>query len=996
MRMIKLHKMVVLHSKSGLGKSSLLNAGVIPLLQDEGMVEPVMVRFGAYDPQQQNAPTQITQQAILGQFQSGSFLDRFETDRSSFWYASKCRQILDDKEETILIFDQFEELFTYPAEEIERFKKQLAEMLVVKVPEDIRQQLLPDWESRGFTDDEIDLLFELANIRIVFAIRSDRFHLMDRFKTVLPAVLKNVYELLPLDRNNARQAIIRPALVSGNYDTPPFDYAPLAIDHILNFLEDKDGFIESIQLQILCQSFEDKVKQAGLTIITMEEVDDLENIISNYYFDKIEAIENTEDREKAERFIEEGLVLEEGQIRLSMHEGQIYRLFDVGPTLLSQLVDSHLLRSEPARQGMEGYIYELSHDTLVPPVLEAKRKREEIERQEELKRIQLERQQEQEENRRKRRKILFYLFLAMAATVASLIGIVWIKDSRDQLAKQNVILAERDSTIRIKNSALLKSQKALEEKQANLQVAYEELQAVKNSLEIQADSLVSLTNELQYKNDTLNAFSNALKRQRDITNQKNRALQSITDSLNDVNQQLRETETELSENYENLILARGNLEAQKVKVEQEARNARISWLLSEAINLNLSGKRADKDLAKMLTYTAYQLNQSNTDQNKKAIFEKDIYRKASLIAEDIIDLKTLNNNGPVRHIVQSPGFSNTMLTNGPGGAVYIWKYENKSWKVSDRLLQRNSANTPLECLIQNQDNNWILSGNKEGKLTIWSMEEGSTPKWERKIHDGALMSISFIDEKQFFTSGADGTVYKHLITKEDNNKFDIETTLWYNFDHPVFYTSKIDAAKSLLVGRFDRIDIIDANNKEQSLSSFGIPDSITAMTTYGQRIVYGNQNGQLGALLYDRDQGLLLPQGQISYGVEKSQVTAIEFDRSGQQLAVGWAKGIVKLIPLSSADFELELDKINEQNLQSLLLTIAFSSTNNKVLVGTGTEQYKIYIFSKSIEPILIDICQQVSLPDNEAKAAFFQKLEQYLTSQNISELKSRLDQCIK
>ena len=50
LRRIHLAEVVVLHSKSGLGKSSLINAGIIPELSGEGPLKPIRIRFGAFSP----------------------------------------------------------------------------------------------------------------------------------------------------------------------------------------------------------------------------------------------------------------------------------------------------------------------------------------------------------------------------------------------------------------------------------------------------------------------------------------------------------------------------------------------------------------------------------------------------------------------------------------------------------------------------------------------------------------------------------------------------------------------------------------------------------------------------------------------------------------------------------------------------------------------------------------------------------------------------------
>lgn len=47
-RFVHAEQLVVLFSKSGLGKSSLLNAGLIPLVREEGRLQPLSIRFGAW------------------------------------------------------------------------------------------------------------------------------------------------------------------------------------------------------------------------------------------------------------------------------------------------------------------------------------------------------------------------------------------------------------------------------------------------------------------------------------------------------------------------------------------------------------------------------------------------------------------------------------------------------------------------------------------------------------------------------------------------------------------------------------------------------------------------------------------------------------------------------------------------------------------------------------------------------------------------------------
>jgi len=45
--LIRLENLVVLYSKSGLGKSSLINAGIIPNIESDNLLQPFLIRFGA-------------------------------------------------------------------------------------------------------------------------------------------------------------------------------------------------------------------------------------------------------------------------------------------------------------------------------------------------------------------------------------------------------------------------------------------------------------------------------------------------------------------------------------------------------------------------------------------------------------------------------------------------------------------------------------------------------------------------------------------------------------------------------------------------------------------------------------------------------------------------------------------------------------------------------------------------------------------------------------
>lgn len=375
--LITLNKLVVLYSKSGLGKSSLLNAGLIPKIEEEGKaLTPIPIRFGASTSSDFPAPL-LRVDEILDE--ESELLNKIRPEgEDSLWYYAKSRQLNQvDDNGLLLIFDQFEELFTYSEKEIKAFKEEIAELLYITIPDRFRENLETRLQEdpNYFSKEELQALHKIIDLRIIMSIRSDRLSLLNRLKEPLGNILDNCFELQPLSTEQAEEAILNPAYDQGDFVTPRFDYTDDAVDRLIQFLSrEGEEDIESFQLQILCEYLERNIviKQQREKI-TISDINYPERILERYYYDKIEEIEGEENQLAARRLIEEGLIFEEEQRRLSLYEGQINTAYNIGPDLLRQLLDTHLIRSESSMRG--GFTYELSHDTLVGPVLKAKAER---------------------------------------------------------------------------------------------------------------------------------------------------------------------------------------------------------------------------------------------------------------------------------------------------------------------------------------------------------------------------------------------------------------------------------------------------------------------------------------------------------------------------------------------------------------------------------------------------------------------------------------------
>ena len=445
---IKTSAITVLFGKSGLGKTSLLNAGVLPRLAEHREYAILPVRFQNYVEGREETPLDIFSNRLTDEVPQQTFLNQIEPDRISLWQKAKnFAMTCPEAEHILLVFDQFEELFTWP-DGINSFGEALARLLNNQVPKSFRRNLRRKASENPdiISEKEWDFIETPLNVKIVCSIRSDRLHLLNRLSEYFPQILQNSYELKPLTTTQAKLAITAPTSALGEYISPPFSYQDLALTELLSFLtQNNSQFIESFQLQVICQYIEETlVCHHNKRQIAAGDLEGLEMVYQNYYDSQIRQIQNEEEQKAAQILIEEGLIFEEEERRVSLDEGIIYRRYGVGKELIRKLVNTHLIRGE--RNSIGNLAYELSHDSLVAPILQSKERR----KRNEIKEI--------EQRRRKRlgRNIIIGASLASVLIVGLTLGILNLSKLLSQ-SRENERRA-RGNLLVIQASELLKKQ----------------------------------------------------------------------------------------------------------------------------------------------------------------------------------------------------------------------------------------------------------------------------------------------------------------------------------------------------------------------------------------------------------------------------------------------------------------------------------------------------------------------------------------------------------
>lgn len=389
---ITVENIFVLFAKSGMGKTSLLNAGLIEPLRQKGFL-PMLIRFNDPEIPPLNSVYGGIEEAINQR--NANVTEAFKVDyetgeTETLWQFFKTAAFwsADDKPLTpVLIFDQFEEFFTLHSQDRrDVFITQLADLVRGRIPKTLRKA----YKSAKHSGSRFPYTETAPQVRVVISIREDYLAYLEEMSQEMPNILQNRFRLLPLTGQQAKDAITKPATLAKDncVRAKGFSYAPETVEEMLDFLCErrergkiaKTNEVEPFQLQLLCQHIEevvntrtDKKDEQDDYVVPKSDLGGkpgMKKVLQGFYENRVKELGTLWGKRKVYKLCEKGLI--ESQRRLSLEEGYIARRYNVSRKLLSQLVDGRLLRSE-SRVG--SFYYELSHDTLVQPILESRRGR---------------------------------------------------------------------------------------------------------------------------------------------------------------------------------------------------------------------------------------------------------------------------------------------------------------------------------------------------------------------------------------------------------------------------------------------------------------------------------------------------------------------------------------------------------------------------------------------------------------------------------------------
>jgi len=479
LRLIERDALTVVFGRSGLGKTSVLQAGVIPQLQGAAYF-PIAFRLD-YSGQRLSPVKQLIARAREAALASGLELEEdpgedADTTLWEFFHTIEFWSPRNDQLKPILFIDQFEEVFTIGrnVRAAAEFLEQLADLIENRIPRAVQERVEKTGKPLG-----IDAAGR--NYKVVLSLREDFVSKLDSLRSSMPAIMRNRFSLEPLSGERALAVIVK---AGGQWVAPE-----VARDIVAAVAgrgesgESSQGYagqeyagqaeIEPAYLSVMCHELFRRMLALGRTAITRDLVkQEHGGILEGLYERSFDGLGS-----QARVFVEDRLLTAGGfraavPLAEALNEG-------MDEKELETLVDRRLLRFED-RLGVSHV--ELSHDLLTSVVLRSRDERRAHEA--------LEKETRRQAELRRRVGTVFAIAVAVILALGTL-AISLVRENK----KANQALAAADTARRRTDDfihRLEKQRTALDEQTKELQrekdmAEKEKRQADESSQEVKAE-----------------------------------------------------------------------------------------------------------------------------------------------------------------------------------------------------------------------------------------------------------------------------------------------------------------------------------------------------------------------------------------------------------------------------------------------------------------------------------------------------------------------------
>ena len=380
-RRVQRKLLTVLFGQSGLGKTSILRAGLVPRLRGHGYC-PIYVRID-YSREAPEPAEQIKQAIQVYARRAGEWTQvGVAVEGESLWEFLHHRDdVLRDQSGAtlipLLIFDQFEEIFTLAQNDdfgrarAARFIAELADLVENRPPQEFEARLEQDESAAERFD------FARSDYRVLIALREDYLAPLESLKSSMPSISQNRLRLAPMTGTQALAAVIEPGrkLVSE-------EVAAAIVRFVAGGAELSNAVVEPSLLSLICRELNDARLAQGRSEISLDLLAGSHATILINFYERALADQPAAVR----RVIEDDLLTDSGFRESVAEERLITRFTEAGaaPNTLATLVNRRLLRIE---ERLDVRRVELTHDVLCSVVKGSRDLRHEREAREATERL---------------------------------------------------------------------------------------------------------------------------------------------------------------------------------------------------------------------------------------------------------------------------------------------------------------------------------------------------------------------------------------------------------------------------------------------------------------------------------------------------------------------------------------------------------------------------------------------------------------------------------
>ena len=362
-RLVLSSPLVVLFGVSGLGKTSLLQAGLFPVLRRDHVL-PVYVRLDY------TAEESLIEQ-IAHAFQREIRAHRVDApsgDGQTLWeYLHQSKLELWSEQNHLLtpffVLDQFEEAFTLGADRaasVGQFRRDLSDLVENRVPQAVA-------ESLHHAADRYDL--GMQRYKVLLSFREDFLPAVEGWKRDVPSVMRNRLRLRPMSATQAFAAVheTAPDLVDKELATRIVDFVAKQNRADAGRESTDERPVEPALLSLVCHGLNERRLARGKARIDTGLLDETgSSIIADFYNRVVGGL-----RPQVRAFIETELITGKG-FRDQRDLDDARSRYGLSDEEITTLVNARLLRIEPVRGSQR---VELTHDLLTRVVLEAREER---------------------------------------------------------------------------------------------------------------------------------------------------------------------------------------------------------------------------------------------------------------------------------------------------------------------------------------------------------------------------------------------------------------------------------------------------------------------------------------------------------------------------------------------------------------------------------------------------------------------------------------------